>query len=128
MLLFPSGRHTDFSYFRWIAKQFTLLFKIRAFSLYKLVCFGYNTLKKQISERVSRICRAEVKKKSGCLTQIQEIENKIEEHKEAISRLKKELKEKRAAKEQADLEKLAAFVKESGKSPEEVLSILQNQE
>ena len=56
--------------------------------------------------------------------QIQEIENKIEEHKEAISRLKK----KRAAKEQADLEKLAAFVKESGKSPEEVLSILQNQE
>ena len=45
-------------------------------------------------------------------------------HKEAISRLKKELKEKRAAKEQADLEKLAAFVKESGKSPEEVLSIL----
>ncbi len=60
--------------------------------------------------------------------QIQEIENKIEEHKEAISRLKKELKEKRAAKEQADLEKLAALVKESGKSPEEVLSILQNQE
>ncbi len=60
--------------------------------------------------------------------QIQEIENKIEEHKEAISRLKKELKEKRAAKEQADLEKLAAFVKESGKRPEEVLSILQNQE
>ena len=60
--------------------------------------------------------------------QIQEIENKIEEHKEAISRLKKELKEKRAAKEQADLEKLAAVVKESGKSPEEVLSILQNQE
>ena len=41
--------------------------------------------------------------------QIQEIENKIEEHKEAISRLKKELKEKRAAKEQADLEKLAAL-------------------
>ena len=36
--------------------------------------------------------------------QIQEIENKIEEH------------------------KLAAFVKESGKSPEEVLSILQNRE
>lgn len=59
--------------------------------------------------------------------QIQEIENKIEGHKEAISNLKKELKEKRAAKEQADLEKLAAFVKESGKSPEEVLSILKNQ-
>ena len=58
---------------------------------------------------------------------IEEIEGKIEAHKNAISDLKKELKRLSAEKEQADLEKICALVKASGKTPEEALAVLKGE-
>ena len=58
---------------------------------------------------------------------IEEIEGKIEAHKNAISDLKKELKRLTAEKEQADLEKIYALVKASGKTPEEALAVLKGE-
>ena len=50
---------------------------------------------------------------------IEEIEGKIEAH--------KELKRLTAEKEQADLEKICALVKASGKTPEEALAVLKGE-
>ena len=56
--------------------------------------------------------------------QIEQAEAEIQAHKEAIADLKKKLKELKAAKQQADMEKLMSAVKESGKTMEQVLEML----
>ena len=58
---------------------------------------------------------------------IEEIEGKIEAHKNAISDLKKELKRLTAEKELAVLENMCAIVMASGKSPDESLAVLKGE-
>ena len=58
---------------------------------------------------------------------IEEIEGKIEAHKNAISDLKKELKRLTAENAQADLEKIGALVKASGNTPAAALAVLKGE-